>query len=212
MDYEEIAASRLTNVFKDKPRVRELVVALPRQLSVFEQVADQVKNERGLDLAIGVQLDRLGEIVGEKRLGRTDDDYRRALQFRIFVNISKGRPSDVNYVVQYLSKGDDVQYIESYPATVYMFTSGYGANSNLPDNTQEVAPAAICNIPVTVSFGEEPFRLGDDEEGELAGLQLDVLVSLQRKRLKTVSGKRIRLRTGTTVLPSPPRLNGVFQA
>lgn len=212
MDYESLAASRITNVFRDKPRVREVIVSMPRQLTIFEQVAEQVRNERGLDLAIGVQLDKIGELIGEKRLGRPDEEYRLSIRFRIFVNISKGRPSDVNYVVKFLTKGDDIQYLESYPATVYMFSSGYDANSSLPDNVQEVAPAAICNIPTAVSFGEMPFRLDEDDEGELAGVQLGVFVALTRKRIKTISGKRIRVTFGNEVLPSVPRLNGVFQA
>lgn len=210
MDYEGIARDRLTNVFADKPRVVRLVTALPRQLTIFEQVADQVRNERGIDSAIGVQLDRLGVMVGEVRRGRPDDEYRKAIRFRIFVNISKGRPSDLNYVTKFLSEGDDVQYLESYPATVYMFTSGYGADQYLPENVQEVSPAAICDVPVAVSFGEEPFRLDDD--GELAGVQLGVFVTLARKRLMTLNGKRIRIRQDYAVLPAVPRLTGVFQA
>lgn len=212
MIYEDLATNRITNVFRDKPRVREVIVALPKQLTIFEIVADQVRNERGIDLAIGVQLDKIGELIGERRLGRPDEEYRLAIRFRIFVNISKGRPSDVNYVVKFLTKGDDIQYLESYPATVYMFSSGYSANAQLPDNVQEVAPAAICDIPTAVSFGEMPFRLDEDDEGELGGVQLGVFVSLTRKRIKTISGKRIRVRFGNRELPAVPRLNGVFQA
>lgn len=210
MDYEEIARSRITNVFANKPRVTEVIVAMPRQLTIFEQIADQVRNERGLDLAIGVQLDALGALVGEVRQGRGDEEYRRAIRFRIFVNISKGRPSDLIYVTQYLSNGDDIQYLESYPATVYMFTSGFESDADINDNVQEVAPAAICDVPVVVSFGDVPFRLDDD--GELAGVQLGVFVTLARKRLMTLSGKRIRVRQDYQVLPTIERLSGVFQA
>lgn len=209
MDYEDIARRRLTSVLADKPRVRELVVAMPRQLTIFEQVADQVRNERGLDLAIGVQLDALGLIVGEPRRGRNDEAYRRAIRFRIFVNISKGRPSDLIYVTQYISGGDDVQYLESYPATAYMFTSGYDVNSDIHDAVQEVSPAAISDVPVVVSIGDDPFRLDDDE---LGGVQLGVFVTLTRNRLVGMSGKRIRVRNSYQLLPTIERLSGVFQA
>lgn len=209
MDYEGIARSRITSVFTGKPRIEELIVAMPRQLTIFEQVADQVRNERGLDLAIGVQLDALGLIVGESRQGRDDEAYRRAIRFRVFVNISKGRPSDLIYVTQYLTAGDDVQYIEAYPATVYMFTSGYDATATIDDDVQEVAPAAICDVPVVVSFGDDPFRLDEDE---LGGVQLGVFVTLTRKRLLSMSGKRIRVRHDYDELPTTERLSGVFQA
>lgn len=217
IDYEDIASRRITSVFEDKPRVREVIVAMPRQLTIFEQVADQVRDERSVDLAIGVQLDKVGEIVGEPRQGRDDETYRQAIKFRIFVNVSKGRPSDVITATKILTQGDDIQYLESYPATVYMFTDGYLANEDIPSQIQEVAPAAISDIPVVASFGETPFRTSNpttaiDDDSELAGVQLGVFVGLNFKRLLTINNKRLRIRQDYKVLASVPRLNGVFQA
>jgi len=216
MDYETLALSRLTNFFQDKPRVKSLVGALPRQLDIFEAVANQVKNERAIDTAIGIQLDKLGDIVGEKRRGRDDDTYRKAITFRVFVNISKGRPSDLIGSTRTLTQADDVQYIESYPATAYLFSNGYDADSTIQVQIQDVSPAAICDVPITVSYGEEPLRMSnvdilDDIQSELGGVQLGVFVTLARKRLKTLSGHRLRIRQDYQVLPSSTVLNGVFQ-
>ena len=216
MDYEDTAARRITSVFEDKPRVREVIVAMPRQLTIFEQVADQVRDERSVDLAIGIQLDKVGEIVGESRQGRDDETYRQAIKFRIFVNVSKGRPSDVITATKTLTQGDDIQYLESYPATVYMFSDGYMNNADIPAQVQEVAPAAISDIPVVASFGETPFRTSNpttaiDDESELAGVQLGVFVGLGFQRLLTVNNRRLRIRQDYQVLPAVPRLNGVFQ-
>lgn len=217
IDYEDIASQRITSVFQESPRVKEVIVAMPRQLTIFEQTADQVRDERAIDLAIGVQLDKVGEIVGESRQGRDDETYRQAIKFRIFVNVSKGRPSDVYTATKTLTQADDVQYLESYPATVYMYSNGYMVSDDIPPAVQEVAPAAISDIPIVVSIGETPFRASNattaiDDESELAGVQLGVFVSLSFKRLLTVNNRRMRIRQDYQVLPSNPRLNGVFQA
>lgn len=45
--------------------------------------------------AINSQLDRLGALVGEKRQGLVDDDYRRTIGARIAINRSTGRREDI---------------------------------------------------------------------------------------------------------------------
>lgn len=216
MDYESIALSRLTGFFEAKPRVRGVVGSLPQQLTILEAVANQVKNERSIDTAIGIQLDKVGDIVGEKRRGRDDETYRQAIKFRVFVNVSKGRPSDLIQATLTLTQADDVQYLESYPATAYLFSNGYAADSETQQQVQDVSPAAISDVPVVVSYGESPLRMSnvdtpDDEQSELGGVQLGVFVTLARQRLMTLSGKRLRVRHDYQVLPSRTRLNGVFQ-
>jgi len=215
-DYKTEALSRLINKLSEKERVKALIAALPEQLTIFEDTADQVKNERGIDLAIGIQLDKVGEIVGEPRMGRDDDEYRAAILFRIFVNVSKGRPSDLIEAVRVLTQADDVQYLESYSATAYLFGDGYAIDSDIQQQVQDVSPAAISDVAVAFSVGETPFRMSNgttviDDESELAGIQLGVLITLARQQLVTISGKRIRLRFDRQILPSVPRLNGVFQ-
>lgn len=215
-DYKTEALSRLINRLSEKENVKALIAALPEQLTIFEDTADQVKNERGIDLAIGIQLDNIGQMVGELRMGRDDETYRDAIKFRVFVNVSKGRPSDLIEAVRVLTQADDVQYLESYPATAYLFGDGYAITSDIQQQVQDVSPAAISDVPVVSSVGETPFRMSNgataiDDESELAGVQLGVLVTLARQQLVTISGKRIRLRFDRQVLPSVPRLNGVFQ-
>ena len=192
-DYATEARQRLVGRIHEKPLVGALASALPIQLSIAELVFDQLKNERGIDSAIGVQLDRLGEIVGELRLGRSDDAYRRALRLRIFINISKGRPSDLIYALKESTQASVVQYLEAYPASVYLYTSGFDAYKGIESAMQDVAPAAIGDIPVAVSFGEKPLRV--------VGLTADSAklgkwVTLDQRRIHTLSGKTILVTQG----------------
>lgn len=216
MDYAALAKSRLTSVFQEKPAIEAVVCALPSQLTLFEDVADQVKNGRSVDTAIGVQLDKIGLSIGELRQGRSDDDYRQALKFRVFLNVSKGRVSDVMYATKYITEADHIQYMESFPATAILYTDGYESNSSTPSAVQDVAPAAISNVPIISSFGSDPFRLsgaedGFDSQSELAGVQLGVLVTMTHKRLVTIDGRRIKLKENYRILQSNLKLSGVFQ-
>jgi hypothetical protein len=217
MDYITIARERLAGRINQKPLVEALAVSLPRQLGIAELVLDQLKNERSIDTAIGIQLDKVGDIVGEPRNGRDDDTYRQYIRFRVFVNISKGRPHDLSYATRFATQADDVQYIEFFPAQVVMFSDGYASNKTTPQLLQDVSPAAIFDVPMVVSFGEEPFRtsmpdMDVDDDSELAGVQLGVVTTLTHKRIMTLDGRRIRIKQNFRVYTSDTRLNGAYQA
>lgn len=124
LDYVTIGQGRLTNEFSDKPRLLGVVNAMLTPLAEVETLADQVQTQRWVDTAVGVQLDGIGYIVGETRLGRDDDDYRTAIMFRIFANTSNATPEDLIKGLRLLTTPDDIQYIEQYPATAMLFTNG----------------------------------------------------------------------------------------
>lgn len=217
MNYITPALDRLVGRISRKPLVEALAASLPRQLGIAENVLDQLKNERSIDTAIGVQLDKVGEIVGEARQGRDDETYRQYIRFRVFINISKGRPYDLIYATRFSTQADHVQYIEMYPCLAILCSDGYASTNKTPQLLQDVSPAAISDVPLIVSFGESPFRASNaitdvDNDSELAGVQLGVLTTLRHKRLKCLDGRRIRIRQNERVLPSIPRLNGVYQA
>lgn len=167
-DYESEASKRITSVFEDKPMVREVIVAMPRELTSFEQTADQVRDERSVDNAIGIQLEGVGEIVGESRQGRDDEAYRLAIKFRIFANISSGTPTNLIQGLKLLTSPTDCQYLESYPATALLFSNGFFIDNGIQVAMQDISPAAIATIPIAVSFMDRPFRFGmEAPPGEL---------------------------------------------
>lgn len=169
MDYVATAQGRLTNQFAEKPLIKALAGAMVSQLQQVEDLANQLKTERWIDTAIGTQLDGAGYIVGEKRLGRNDDDYREAILFKVFVNTSKATPSDLIQALRFITRPDDVQYIEQYPATAIMYTDGPFVKSNIRAVIQDLAPVAISDLPIMVSFTwKSPFRFGREKPpGEL---------------------------------------------
>lgn len=157
IDYAELAASRIASQFSGSTKLQAIVRAMCEPFNDVENSAIQLKTNRWIDSAIGAQLDGCGAIVGEKRQGRSDTDYSNAIKFRVFVNTSRGTPSDLIYGLKSLSDPDEVQYIEQYPATAILFTDGTSVPSDIKTTIQSLAPAGIADIPVLVSYGYKPF-------------------------------------------------------
>lgn len=77
--------------FQDKPRLEALLCALLRTgVQDLDDAAWQVLTESWLDTAVGVQLDRIGEIVDLGRRGWQDEVYRTMLQAQVLVLRSSG--------------------------------------------------------------------------------------------------------------------------
>lgn len=158
LDYPLKAVPRLTSQFQNSPKLKDLAAAIVSPLTQLETDADALVTERWINSAAGIQLDGCGNIVGELRKGRSDDVYRSAIKFRIFVNTSDGTPKDVIAGLKFLTDPTDTQYQESYPATALLFTNSFFVDSSIQAAMQDLMPAAISNVPVAVSFLDIPFR------------------------------------------------------
>jgi hypothetical protein len=168
IDYESIAIERLTGQFQNSPKLQALMAAIVAPLTILENDADAITNNRWIDSAYGQQLDGCGYIVGEQRFGRDDDTYREAIKFRVFVNTSKGTPQNLIQGLKLLTHPTDSQYLETYPATSILFTNGLFVDYRIQSAIQDLAPAGISTVPVAVSFAQKPFRFSKEPQpGEL---------------------------------------------
>jgi hypothetical protein len=152
------AVGRLAGQFQQSPKVKAMLEAIIGPLDTALADIDALKSERWIDSAIGKQLDGCGEIVGESRQERSDEEYREALRFRVFVNISNGVPKDLIRALDYIVGGDDQQYMEARSATAILFSNGADVPAGIQAQIQDLAPAGISSIPVCVSYAEKPFR------------------------------------------------------
>lgn len=80
----------LIQQYKDKPKFKGLVEGMNDQANDLETAIFEIRDNFWLDTAEGVQLDVIGLIVGEDRLGRSDADYRDAIKVRIVINTGSG--------------------------------------------------------------------------------------------------------------------------
>lgn len=188
IDFVATALSRLTNQFENSPKLRGLVEAFVKQFDQAMADADALKSLRWISTAEGEQLDGCGYIVREPRNGRSDEEYRDAILFRVFVNTSNGTPGDLIRGLRTLTKPDDIQYIEQYPATAMLFTDGPNVPEGLQALMQDLAPATISQVPIMVSFARaKPLRFGSAVPDSYLNVGPDTRLTANGNRLKVSS-------------------------
>lgn len=152
------------------PNLNAFLAALLRPLQDLENVFFDVIRARFLGHATGVQLDAIGRLVGEARLGRlVDADFRRAIRLRILVNGSSGRPEDLISITR-AWLGDETAIVNYYDLPQ---ASGAGGNCLIvipgwtPDSgelhafLQAACPAGVRLVEVATTATYVPFVMGD---------------------------------------------------
>ncbi|WP_125153680.1 DUF2612 domain-containing protein [Clostridium rectalis] len=69
---------------------------LAKMYNELIDIFTNILNSRNLDSSTLYGLDIIGDIIGEKRLGRNDKDYRSALKTKIIANRSTGDIETIN--------------------------------------------------------------------------------------------------------------------
>ena len=145
--YEQIethaddAAARLASQYADAEKLQGLVSLWGERVQGIEDAAWSLLTDRWLDVAEGQQLDELGDLVGEPRLGRTDETYRAAIQIRIGLNRGSGEPESVISVMNSLLQSG--QYSEDYPAGILITTENEAVSLQQQRGIVSVTPAGV---------------------------------------------------------------------
>ncbi len=175
------ALARLPQQFKDKPNLAAFISALVDPIQDIENAMWQLLVERAVSVAVGTQLDAIGVIVKQSRIGLSDDDYRRYLRARIAVNRSRGVDSDLIIVSRLIVYNDDAQIVldRQGPAAVVVRVVGIVVSDELAAllntflqqtklggvrlilETSTVTPGNIFTLDTGPGFGEyETLDLG----------------------------------------------------
>ncbi len=166
-DHGDRAKSLLPEQFKSKTNLDKLLDILAVHIQENETVLFDLLTNRSLTTAIGAQLDGLGQILGEERLGRNDADYRAALNVRITINLSSGTPDTMIDVFAALTNASLVTFNEIFPATVHLIAQGVtSVPANLLINMYKVAPATVSLILTINSLSGDPFKYSPGSGGK----------------------------------------------
>lgn len=97
-----LALSRLIERWKaeNNPQLANLLSAYTDEVQELENAIWDVMVGRLTDYAVGIQLDALGRIVGQKRESLGDAAYRAHIKARIRINQSFGQPRDIIVVIK----------------------------------------------------------------------------------------------------------------
>lgn len=145
-DHAEDSLTFLTEVFKTKPVIEGILKSAVASIQTAENMIWDIINSRNLNTATGAQLDLLGELVGEPRKGRTEDEeYREAIRLRVRINRSQGRTSDILDIAK-LALGDS-GFTYSEPATATFVIKYYEAEQakvlSLINAINDARPAGV---------------------------------------------------------------------
>ena len=111
------SVARLISKFKGKAKIEGVVSAQGDQAQDEETAFFDLLENRSIANGVGVQLDGIGEIIGEERKGKSDALYRIFLQARALVNSSSGTAPQINEIADLLIDDANNQvYREYYPA------------------------------------------------------------------------------------------------
>lgn len=92
LNHCDLAKAKLIEQFKTRPRIESLLCdVFIQQIQELEVALFDLRTETTLDDAVGVQLDVLGVIIGQGRLGLGDENYRVLLKARVLANRSDGQ-------------------------------------------------------------------------------------------------------------------------
>ena len=147
----EDGLERLLECFKFKPNMRATCAVILKRVQHIEDVLYQIYEGVWLDNAVGVQLDNLGDIVGEKRKGRQDEQYRLYIRARIKINRSNGKIEDTLAVARLILESTaGVFYLPEHPAAYRVLISDTAiAASDIATLLREVKPAGVqMNVEV----------------------------------------------------------------
>lgn len=90
-DHQARALATLLSQWGGAVKLKALLAALIERVQELDDDAWAMIAGRMLATAEGAQLDILGQIVGQRREGLADDDFRRLIEVRIQANLARGR-------------------------------------------------------------------------------------------------------------------------
>lgn len=94
-DHGAQALARLAEQYKNKVKLAGTIGAYTAQAQAIEDAIVGVFGVPSIATSAGAQLDLIGRLVGEKRSGRVDADYRTWIAARIQANLSSGDPESI---------------------------------------------------------------------------------------------------------------------
>lgn len=117
-DFSNYPEEYLTSQFDNSPLLKTLLLIYLTQDQELHDAITSSLNTLDIDTAVNYQLDLIGKLVGVKRRGRGDDDYRLDIKNNIGYNTSSGTAKDLINYVSNTSNADLVQLFEAYPCKV----------------------------------------------------------------------------------------------
>ena len=163
------AENHLISQYKNKTNIDNVIVIFGQQIQELEDMFFDLLLERYLATAIGEQLDMLGDLLNQDRLGLSDDNYRVLLYNKIAEYNSEGAIEDIISIFKIVSGSERVELSELGIAAFAL--TGFNANpitdTSLIVNSVENAKAAGVKVDHIILTTDIPF--GFEETSDALG-------------------------------------------
>lgn len=120
----QIVNDNLVEQYKESYNLKQMLEAFCLPLQQIEDEGQNLYTNRRIDKAVGVNLDKVGALVGADRNYKSDSDYRRAIYARIIINNGGGSPEDIITAIKLTYAPSNIIYSEIYPASFVIFLEG----------------------------------------------------------------------------------------
>lgn len=176
-----IAASYLLRFFAQPVdllnSVGRLVTALCRPIQDLENTMQQVLLQRGLNNAVGAQIDAIGKLVAQPRNGADDDTYRKRCRATIAAHRSAGTTEDLIQIASLVvdDPGATFAITTQQVATVVAQVLGVGITDQVASlAAQLLRKATAAGVRMVLQYGNvyPVFQLDSGpglDSGHLAG-------------------------------------------
>jgi hypothetical protein len=122
-DHAGEAEARLMEQYRGQDRMLSVLAMVTGGHQNVEDATFELPEGRALTTAVGAQLDRLGELLGFKRSGLTDEQYRAVLQGVVAESFSDGTYATAATILQSLY-GASAVFVATYPDATMAFGIG----------------------------------------------------------------------------------------
>lgn len=146
----------LPEQYKEASNLNKILLVLSTAFEDLNEVFIDLKNILNIDNAFGAQLDLIGDIIREKRNGRSDVDYIKGIKFKIFKNTSRGSVDDIVRALKFITSASLVVYSDNPPASYTIYTNGTNLPSDLHLLIDSLSVAGVSVI-IYASDGATPF-------------------------------------------------------
>lgn len=161
-DHEGEARSRPTSLYQNNVDIQNIIRVKAERTQIIEDAIWSVVTEKWIGDAEGQQLNELGAIVGEPRLGRSDEEYIEAIGIRIRLNSGGGSPELILTYLRFVFQTENVRIEEIFPASFKVF-AGVDVTLEQAQALRRLVGAGIGTI--FVSFIGEGIPFGHSEFG-----------------------------------------------
>jgi len=147
-DYVQQGEDRLLDQFSNSPIIQGVLSTYLNELSNTQTSSISLLDILNIETAYGYNLDLIGKMVGEERLGNSDTQYRKNIKVKIFLNSSKGTPNDLLEILDLLTESTSLELFEHTPLHSIFYTDSPTISDSVPNTLLQSSP--VCSHYVGV--------------------------------------------------------------